>query len=348
MSQFSPTPRSSPPRCNADQSLALVRGSGDRDDGNFGPFPAGWPVLPRHAPRLSRPDLAAITCYFNPCGCEALKRNYQRFAANLRTQQVPLYSIELAFDNQPFFLAANQTTIQTRGGDLLWQKERLLNLLLERVPRHFIKIAWLDADVCFRNPSWLGDASRALDQFPLIQLFEQAALLSPDGHVDELRNGVAFSVAHQLSHAKHFGIAHPGFAWAARRDLLRDHGLLDHHIGGGADSLMVLAAYGWWDHPYLQVYNRAMRDAWLVWAKPFHRDVKGLVGYIPGVVAHLWHGSRANRRYNERVQCLARHDFDPCTDLELDARGLWRWSSLKPGLHEEIKQYFFERREDQS
>jgi hypothetical protein len=39
-------------------------------------------------------------------------------------------------------------------------------------------------------------------------------------------------------------------------------------------------------------------------------------------------------------------DFNPHTDISLDANRCWQWSSEKPELHQRIKQYFFERKEE--
>jgi hypothetical protein len=304
-------------------------------------------VAPRHAPGQIPADIAAITCYFNPCNYETPKRNFRRFVQGMHEQRVPFFVIELAFDQQPFFLRPNEVTLQLRGGDVLWQKERLLNILLDHVPEQFTKIAWIDADMEFENPEWACEASQCLNEFSVVQLFDQCFHLSKCGDVESVCNGVAYAVQHGIRNANNLGIAHPGFAWAARRDLLHRHGLLDTNIVGGGDSLMVLAMYGWWDHSNVRKYNPAMREVWRTWAEPIWREVRGHVGYVPGRVRHLWHGTRVNRRYTERVYCLTRNNFDPRTDIGLDDSGLWRWTSDKPSLHQEVKRYFWNRREDQ-
>ena len=290
--------------------------------------------------------LAVITCYFNPCGYQSLKRNYLRFAAGMRERQIPLYTIELAFGDQPFFLKPAERVIQVRSGDVLWQKERMLNRLLETVPDGFDKIAWVDADLIFTNPRWADDASRLLEEYPVVQLFEQAVQLTKDDQPGEVRNGVAFAVAHGLKDAQHLGISHPGFAWAARRDLLARHGLLDDNIIGGGDSMMVYAMFGWLDNPYLGRYSDAMRRSFRAWAEPFWAEVRGRVGCVPGRVLHMWHGRRADRMYDERVTWLKQHDFDPRADLIPAGNGLWRWAPGKDALHELIRDYFPRRRED--
>ncbi len=305
-----------------------------------------WPPEPDTPIQVLPGRLAVLACYFNPCGYEAPKRNFLRFAAALRERRIPLHAIELAFGDEPFFLEPGDGIARVRGADVLWQKERMLNRLLESVPPEFDKVAWVDADLIFTNPHWADDASRLLERYPVVQLFEQAVPLTREGHHGDVRNGVAFAVAHGLKDARHLGISHPGFAWAARRELIARHGLLDTNIVGGSDSMMVYAMFGWSYIDYLNRYGAGMRESFLAWAGPFWEEVRGRVGYVPGQVLHMWHGSRADRKYDERVDWLGRHDFDPMTDIAPDGNGLWRWASEKPGMHDRIRRYFFERRED--
>jgi hypothetical protein len=82
------------------------------------------------------------------------------------------------------------------------------------------------------------------------------------------------------------------------------------------------------------------------WAQALYSDVRGQVGHAPGVALHLWHGDQVNRGYGSRNDILRRHAFDPATDLRLSDSGLWAWASDKPSLHQEVKNYFFRRRED--
>jgi len=313
------------------------------------PFAKAYAGRPRRAPPAPlQQRLAVVTSYFNPCNYRSLRRNYLRFAADMRRQRVPLFTVELAFRDQPFMLRSGSRQVQVRATDVMWQKERLLNLLIERLPDSFDQVAWIDADVRFDTDWWLVDASRVLEEKPVVQLFQHAELLDARDEVAQVRPGVAYAVANRLPQATHFGHAHPGFAWAARRDVLARHGLLDHHIAGGGDSLMVIAMYGWWNHPTLRCYSPAMLDAYFAWAEPFFAQVWGSVGSVPGRLRHFWHGSRNDRQYVERNHWLLEHHFDPRSDLALNDSGTWSWRSDKMALQEQIEQYFYARREDQS
>jgi hypothetical protein len=92
--------------------------------------------------------------------------------------------------------------------------------------------------------------------------------------------------------------------------------------------------------------NRERSEHYRHWAAGFHDSVRGNVGFVAGDVLHLWHGRSEDRRYRERNAGLRRFQFDPATDIALDANGAWRWNSDKPELHAYVRDYFAGRRED--
>ena len=71
-----------------------------------------------------------------------------------------------AFGDAPFDLPAGPDVIQVRGPDVLWQKERLLNIAVSRLPARARKVAWLDGDLLFADPDWAGETARLLDDEP--------------------------------------------------------------------------------------------------------------------------------------------------------------------------------------
>lgn len=85
---------------------------------------------------------------------------------------------------------------------------------------------------------------------------------------------------------------------------------------------------------------------YLAWAQRLYADVRGQVGYVPGMALHLWHGEPEKRRYGARHEILRRHGFDPTQDLQLGRAGLWEWASDKPLLHQAVREYFDARQED--
>ena len=76
--------------------------------------------------------LWAITSYFNPAGYNTRLANYRAFRARLK---VPLVTVEASFDGRVQLRAGDaEILVQRTARDVLWQKERLLNVALGFLP----------------------------------------------------------------------------------------------------------------------------------------------------------------------------------------------------------------------
>jgi len=299
-------------------------------------------------------DLCVITTYYNPAAYETKMVNYRRFAEALERSGIALYTIELAFGDDPFALPAVPTTFRVRGRDIIWQKERLMNLLMREVPERYTKIIWLDCDVLFSNPDWAVASSAALDRYQVIQPFEWAVRLprnelqyDQDGELHEGFAALNSRTAHR--NADHFDLhGHTGYAWGIRRETLDRHGFYDACISGSGDHLMAHAFYGDIDTRcvYRMIGTGRYFDHFSKWANKIYESVHGAVGFVPGYLLHLWHGDTSDRRYFERNQELIGMNFDPAQDLALDASGLLMWSEDNPGLRTWAVEFFSARKED--
>jgi hypothetical protein len=297
-------------------------------------------------------DIAVISCHFNPCSYRSRQKNLERCIAQLAQQSIAPFLAHLAFrDDERLVQTADTTIIALRGRDVMWHKERLLNLLVRRLPPRFTKVAWLDADVLFPHAGWLRQASELLEKYSLIQLFDRAEQHDGTGRTAGQRLGLAAYIAAERPDPFRFDLSQtwPGLAWAARRKTLEAHGLLDTFIVGGADTYMSLAAFGrlgasW----HVDQLAPKLQEAWSAWAVHFHREVHGTVGFLPMRIVQLAHGSKENRNYVGRMTILKKYDYDPRHDLAPDASGVWQWASAKPLFHRAVRGYFEARKEDAS
>ena len=193
-------------------------------------------------------DLWIVTTYYNPAGYRTKRANYERFAAPLRAAGIPLVTAECAFGAEPFELAAGPHVIQVRGRDVMWIKERLINLAIAQLPATATKVAWLDADILFTNPEWARQTSALLDHWPLAQPHDRVGRLARGQltFAGAARRSFACQLQRRPESARLGGAAHgqPGIAWAARRDLVEKHGLYDAAIIDGGDELFAHAAGG--------------------------------------------------------------------------------------------------------
>ncbi len=305
--------------------------------------------------------LWAITSYFNPVGYKSRLANYRTFRKFLTA---PLVAVELSFTGS-FELQPGDADIlvQLVGGDVMWQKERLLNAAMRHLPPECDAVAWVDCDIIFATDDWAERTRVALNEFAMVQLFGERCNLARDAVVASPAPPAVDFVAQSIGLKIATGRAQPddlrvagaswtrgattGLAWASRRTLLGKHRLYDSCILGNGDRAMVCAAIGRPDYgaSALQM-NAGQMKHYAAWAEPFFADVGGRVGYIDGRVFHLWHGAWQDRKHAQRHAGLKSFAFDPSVDITTGSDGCWRWSSDKPKLHEYVRSYFASRQED--
>jgi len=307
-------------------------------------------------------EVWAITCYYNPLRWKSRLRNYRIFREQL---QLPLITVEW-HPEEKFQLGDQDAEILLRrsGGDLMWQKERLLEIGLGHLPSSATSVAWIDCDVVFgqRNPG--PRILKALERHPVIQLFSEAVHVS-QSHLNHYReyDPVAGGDSSQPSSAKivsesgiqsfetfHHGAS--GLAWAARKDVLLEVGLFDRAVVGSGDFLMLLATLGisdfWFEsRRHLGYYDYLERSTYSKWARRVFEKTEGCLGFIDQTLYHLPHGRLVNRRYLDRHGVFNAVGIDLAQDLELTEQKVWRFRNSAAKLRDMMKRYFEERREDE-
>lgn len=307
-------------------------------------------------------DLWIVTSYFNPVGYRSRLRNYEVFAAHIDARHLRLLTIECVFGDAAFELPSSADVIQVRTRDVMWQKERLLNLAITRLPAGCTKVAWVDCDLLFENPDWAVDTSRLLDRHAIVQPFEVPTRLLQDGTKSSMPPwthsfAAAYARTRSASDADTCQVIHPGdqrhddtgLAWAARRDVVSTHGIYDASIVGGADHLIAHAICNDWASPCIDrmlgidtPHRRHVQH----WGARFYARVRGDISYVEGGVRHLWHGDYLKRDYTERHRALQGFGFDPRIDIRIGADGCWEWATPKDDLHRWVADYFVRRNED--
>lgn len=284
----------------------------------------------------------AITSFFNPQNHKQKLDNYYIFREQLKRQGVKLLTIECVFKNQWFVLQDKDADllISVRSDSVLWQKERLLNIALEKLPTECRRVVWLDADVIFLNDNWLADTVKLLEDYPVVQCFSQAVyltknenwrLLARSGNFqDRLVESYGSYYERQSGTELQFKTA-GGFAWAARKDILATNRFFDKSILGGGDWKIISAFIG----------RPLQFDYEISWAQKIYSQVGGKIASVPGVVFHLYHGELSNRLYDKRQQILDKYQFNPSRDLILNKDACWSWSDkANPEFKKAVSQYF--------
>lgn len=302
--------------------------------------------------------LAVITSYFNPYKCKYRFNNFQRFTDHLKDQRAELFIIELVMSGEEFELNPSlfPNLVQIKTQSLMFQKERLLNVLIEKLPSKFDSVCWIDSDILYLQSDWQERVVNQLQRHTVVQPFQYAVslpscqfdFLSPTclraydcNGTSLIRKGLAFHVAETGN--TDYCNGHMGYVWAARRDFLEKHKLYDAVVTGAGDLFMAMAFFkspGWIDSaPSLRSLSDEAVNHYFDWYSEVSQDV-GEVGFTQDLVIHLWHGDIDNRNYLDHSGILQRCNFDPNNDLCISNDGCWEWKSNKTELHDAIRQIF--------
>jgi len=225
------------------------------------------------------------------------------------------------------------------AGDLLWQKERLIQLGCEALADlGYAKVAYLDADFLFLDEDWPAALSAALDRWPVVQSYETLAAEFEDETLEDL-GALARWQAKQKCDGRF-----AGGSWAYRAEVVRRLPIYQYNVVGGGDSTNLWAATWPEKCPMAMVgqYSEPMNDHIRTWI----RRLRGVLcardfGYANLRARCLPHGTRLARQYQARHAILK--PLDPYEDL-LTVRGQGiRWTARarerKPEMIRQVANY---------
>jgi hypothetical protein len=308
------------------------------------------PEPPAPTERRSMQNLAIVTCFYNPCRYLRPVKNVATFLRRMRLDGYEVTLVEMVLDDDEPQVEGSSLVIRgTRARNLLWQKERLLNIAIKTLPDDTDAIAWVDCDVVFADAGWGYRALRELETKQVVQPYEDAYYVDGDAAVSRVRKSVGWYYQRQRGEHANMSIAHPGFAWVGRAGWMRKHGLYDLMVTGGGDTAMV---HGFTNQaPYaVQTCCPSWSHSIYRWSEAVYAEVGGELGYVPCALSHLHHGDVANRHYVDRWNALNRLQFNPDRDLCTDENGLLAWSEhalrSMPQMRRVVEGYFDKRRED--
>lgn len=285
----------------------------------------------------SSKDMAVCLVIFNPADSKRILMNYLYTVNLLNLQEIPNFTMELAFEDKDFELPKASNIFQVRSNSYMFHKERMCCILETKLPKKFKKIVFMDADLIFSDNSWYDKTSKLLDSHDAVQCFDNCHWMDLSyKKVIVTRPTVLKMKGNVFDH-----MYHPGFVWAFRRDWFRKVGFFDLCVSGSGDSLSVAAWMNKSFNQYFKCLPNSMKPAF----ESFCKLPKPRMAYLEGIdVYHLYHGSRKNRKYVDRHAAL-NIDRDIRLLLNTNRDGMYEWGSL---IHwnSNFKTYFESREDD--
>lgn len=337
-----------------------------------------------------REPLYVLSPIFNPIRFKSRWKTYSRFAKHVVDAGAVLYTIEACFgDREPALegIAPHGTVTQAplvdattnryhserrgqhqylkvRTKHELWMKETLINVALRALPRDWKYCCWVDADVQFTRPNWVGETIHQLQHYDLVQMFTHYQDVGPEydvltppspgfaGFYQEKRTPLVCDYYGHKGGRSTRGRGAPGLAWAAtRRAIDALGGLLDVNIVGAGDWYMAHGLIGKMDRCLFPGITRGYKRHLLEWERRAEKAIRRNIGAVSGLAIHHYHGPKAQRGYQTRMAILKDNRFDPDYDLTRDFQGVLqlvdRGDARSLALRDQLRVYARSRNEDQ-
>ncbi|MEZ5571307.1 MAG: sulfotransferase [Halioglobus sp.] len=320
-------------------------------------------------------EMGVVSCFFNPGGSRRRVDNFQAYLAAMKQSGIRCIVVELAFGNNDFVIGDHDDVIRLRSNDVLWHKERLLNIGIKTLlDEGYRKIVWCDGDIEFADANWPLEIANRLEHANLCQVFETIGIqvhekgppiVAPSAVKYFRETGRLYRQPARRSWPMLSGIlkgGQSGFGWAARAEVLQQVMLFEGGVVGGGDKLIFVASLAddfsqknFEDLSRSRIAcsvcghrnkSEAYTEQLTEWAQRWSAAVAGKVDYARLYLTDMYHGRRDDRGYMTRHDILYRNNFDPAADLYVDQNGCLAWSPGKEAMQREVEAYFLSRRED--
>ena len=146
-----------------------------------------------------REPLHVVVPYFNPWRHKSRVKHTERALKHFHDSGAVITLVEVGFNRRELVFkdsglhgSAAECTIPGGGSDFrhqyiglhtkdeLWLKENAINVGVQNLPYGWQQVCWLDSDVHFCRPNWVGECIHKLQHFAFLQPFTHARDLGPN------------------------------------------------------------------------------------------------------------------------------------------------------------------------
>jgi hypothetical protein len=291
--------------------------------------------------QATRGDLDVVMCHYNPAGWKTTPVLLYETCKSVIEAGLRPVVVQVTLPGQkPAELPPGAECVLFESDSVLFLKENIWNMAARMGSRS--KILFLDADIFFTRRDIFDAISDSLESHDVIQPFTNAAWLSQDGRIELAREPSVFAI--EKGEQPLLGRYHPGFAWGMTRDFFnRCGGFYERHPLGGGDAAFVFAMTpGVPRLPKIDSHAFSETDSYKAYRARM-LSLEARVGHVSGTVYHRWHGTRENRKYEERYKFMPPMSSGEYPLVHRED-GLLVWSTRE---HSDLaKKYFLARHED--
>ena len=282
--------------------------------------------------QTSSKDMAICLIIFNPMKSKRIIMNYLYTVNKFKLEKLPFFTLEMVFKGREHEIP---DAFHVRCDSIMFHKERMCRVLETMIPKKYKKLAFVDADLLFKNKNWYSETSKLLDTHDVVQPFEKCNWLDLTyTSITQTRPCALFMEGPTLDWRYH-----PGFAWAFRREWYKQVGFFDWSVSGSGDTLSVAAWLRKKFPPGFKSLPVCQADAF----KDFLKLPAPRITYTKGEIDHLYHGSKVNRQYVERHALITTpHDIRKI--IKINSDGMYEW--INPQIWNPILLMYFRNRHD--
>lgn len=297
------------------------------------------PVI-RGYDRPERPDMLILLPFFNFAHSYRTTQNLFYVRETLRSSGIPYLVVELAFKDEPFWIAPEENVLHLRAESRMFYKENLLQIGVDHSSSEYGKFCFLDADVLFSDREWYRVVSDLLETHPAVQPYANKYDLSAEF---QIQGSMEYSTVFRKGTA-----GSPGLVWAVTREWMEQYGIFDRCVMGCGDRAFTYCFCG--QNQLLE--NRGYRYLWRSFREYLAQGPERSAAFAPLTIFHMFHGRIVNRQYNSRdrliIDFLSRHGLTDVSDiLERRSDGLLEWrEEHRSELNDTLGQYFIRKDDD--
>lgn len=143
-----------------------------------------------------REPLYAVVPYYNPWRWKSRVKHTERALKHFHDSGAVIILVEVGFNRRELVFADSgldgkaadcaihgefkHKYIGLHTKDELWLKENAINIGVQALPYNWQQVCWLDSDVHFVRPNWVGECIQKLQHYAFLQPFSQAQDLAPN------------------------------------------------------------------------------------------------------------------------------------------------------------------------